>query len=47
MQKVRIAKAILKNHKTGGPTLPYVKTCHKATVVKIVWNWCKVRQMDQ
>lgn len=43
----RRAKTILKKNKFGGLMLPTFKTCCKATVIRIAWDWWRDKHMDQ
>ena len=38
-KKARAAKAVLKKNKTGGITLPDVRQCYKAIIIKTEWCW--------
>ena len=40
-KKTQIAKAILKKKVTGGINLPNFRLYYKATIIMIVWHWCK------
>ena len=40
-------KILKKQNKVEGLTLPNVKTCYKAIVIKTVWHWQTDRQMKQ
>ena len=47
-KKPRIAKTLLKDKRTsGGITMPDLKICYRAIVIKNAWYWYSDRQVDQ
>lgn len=47
MQKPKGAKAIVKNHKVRGLTLPHIMMYDNAIVIKTMWYWRKDKQTNE
>ena len=45
--KYKGTRIVKRKDKVGILTLPDFKTYYKPALIKIVWNWCKNRQIDQ
>ena len=47
-KKLRIVKTILNNKRTSeGITIPDLKLYYRAIAIKLAWNWCSDKQVDQ
>jgi hypothetical protein len=44
---LRIVKTILSNKRTSeGITIPLLKLCYRAIVIKVIWYWYRDRQVE-